>query len=193
MDIELVVGLGNPGENYASTRHNVGFQVLQELLRRHNGVDWLERASCELSVIRPARLVALARPQTYMNRSGEAAGWLLEEFELSPEQMLVVVDDIDLPLAQLRIRPSGGPGTHNGLRDLCREIGTGFPRLRVGVQGEELSGDLADYVTSPFSPDEVDLAKSAVSRAADAVQVALQNGVEAAMNAYNRSPSATQF
>ena len=193
MDIELVVGLGNPGEKYASTRHNVGFQVLQELLRRHNGVDWLDRASCELSVVRPARLVALARPQTYMNRSGEAASWLLEEFELTPEQMLVVVDDIDLPLAQLRMRRSGGPGTHNGLKDVCGKIGTGFPRLRVGVRGEGLSGDLADYVTSPFSTDEVDLARSAIDRAADAVEAALGNGVEAAMNVFNRLPSADEM
>ncbi len=193
MDIELVVGLGNPGERYESTRHNVGFQVLQELLLRHNGVDWLQRASCELSVIRPGRLVTVARPQTYMNRSGEAAGWLLDEFALRPEQMLVVVDDIDLPLEQLRMRRSGGPGTHNGLRDLCREVGTDFPRLRVGVRGRETSDDLADYVTSPFSADEVDLAKSVISRAADAVEAALKKGVEAAMNVYNRPPTADEF
>jgi PTH1 family peptidyl-tRNA hydrolase len=186
MTINLVLGLGNPGVDYADTRHNVGFRVVEEVARRHGVLGWIERPSCELAVIAVGPLVVLARPQTFMNRSGGAARELLEELDVKPETMLVVVDDIDLPLASLRLRRSGGPGTHNGLRDLCEEVGTGFPRLRVGVRGNDLSGDLADYLLSPFSGAEAEAAEGAVTRAADAVESALRDGFEAAMNIYNR-------
>ena len=189
MAIELVLGLGNPGEGYRDTRHNVGFRVVEAVAWRHGLRGWVEGPSSELAAISVGRLVVLARPQTFMNRSGEAARWLLEEFEATPERMLVVVDDIDLPLATLRLRRSGGPGTHNGLRDLCERVGTGFPRLRVGVRGGDLSGDLADYVLSPFAEAEIEVADAAVARAADAVESALRDGFEAAMNVYNQSPS----
>jgi len=189
MAIKLVLGLGNPGEDYRQTRHNVGFRVVEAVAWRHGLRGWIEGPSSELAVISVGRLVVLARPQTFMNHSGEAALWLLEEFEATPERMLVVVDDIDLPLASLRLRPSGGPGTHNGLRDLCERVGTGFPRLRVGVRGSDLSGDLADYVLSPFAAVEIRAAHAAVARAADAVEMALRDGFDAAMNVYNRLPT----
>jgi PTH1 family peptidyl-tRNA hydrolase len=192
MAIELVLGLGNPGEEYVGTRHNVGFRVVDEMERRYGLTGWIRRPSCELAVMTPVGrgMVILARPTTFMNRSGEAGRWLLDEFELTPEGMLVVVDDIDLPLATLRLRRSGGPGTHNGLRDLCEEVGTGFPRLRVGVRGDDLAEDLADYVLSPFIGGEAEAANAAVKRAADAVESALKDGFEAAMNVYNRPPAA---
>jgi PTH1 family peptidyl-tRNA hydrolase len=188
MAIEVVFGLGNPGEDYLDTRHNVGFRVLEAVARRHGVHGWIKGSSSELAVISVGRLVVLARPQTFMNRSGGAACEVLEQFGATPETMLVVVDDIDLPLASLRLRRSGGPGTHNGLRDLCGKVGTSFPRLRVGVRGEELSGDLADYVLSPFTEGETEAAAAAIARAADAVESALRDGFEAAMNLYNRSP-----
>jgi PTH1 family peptidyl-tRNA hydrolase len=190
MSIDAVLGLGNPGCEYARTRHNVGFRVVEEVARRHGVEDWAIRPSCEVAVVTVGRFVLLSRPQTYMNRSGEAARWLLGEFGLMPESVLVVVDDVDLPLASLRLRRSGGPGTHNGLRSLCEEIGTGFPRLRVGVRGGKMAGDLADFVTSPFNDDEVEAAKGAVERAADAVETALYDRFEAAMNTFNRPPTA---
>jgi PTH1 family peptidyl-tRNA hydrolase len=189
MAIDLVLGLGNPGDEYATTRHNVGFRVLDEVLERRGMTEWLDRPLCDLAVVSVGRLVVLARPTTFMNRSGEAARWLLDEFGVAPEQMLVVVDDVDLPLARLRLRRSGGPGTHNGLRDLCRAIGTRFPRLRVGVRGSEMSGDLADYVLSPFAAPEVETAAMAISRAADTVDAALRGGFERAMNVFNRPQS----
>ncbi len=189
MTIDLVLGLGNPGVDYRVTRHNIGFRVIEEVARRHGVSDWEQRPSCELAVITAGRFVLLSRPLTYMNRSGEAMRWLLEEFGLTPESMLVVVDDVDLPLANLRLRRSGGPGTHNGLRSLCEEVGTGFPRLRVGVRGDDMTGDLADYVLSSFTEEEADAAKAAVERAADAVESVLSGGFEAAMNVYNRSPT----
>jgi PTH1 family peptidyl-tRNA hydrolase len=188
MTIELVLGLGNPGVEYRDTRHNIGFKVVEEVARRRGVMDWAQRPSCELAVVTVGRLILLSRPLTFMNKSGDAVRWLFGEFGLKPESMLVVVDDVDLPLAHLRLRRSGGPGTHNGLRSLCEEIGTGFPRLRVGVRGDEMADDLADFVTSPFDEDEIEFAEGAVGRAADAVETALSERFEAAMNAYNRPP-----
>jgi len=190
MTIDLVLGLGNPGVDYRGTRHNIGFKVVEEVAKRHGVKDWTRRPSCDLAAITVSRFVLLARPLTFMNRSGDAAGWLFGEFGLTSESMLVVVDDVDLPLANLRLRRSGGPGTHNGLRDLCEKVGTGFPRLRVGVRGDDMAGDLANYVLSPFIGDEADSAKGAVERAADAVETALSHGLEAAMNTFNRPPTA---
>ena len=192
MTIDLVLGLGNPGIDYRDTRHNIGFRVVEEMARRHGVMQWARRPSCDLAVITVGRFVLLSRPLTFMNRSGEAARWLFREFGLTPESMLVVVDDVDLPLANLRLRRSGGPGTHNGLRDLCEEVGTGFPRLRVGVRGNDMTGDLADYVLSPFTDDEADAAKGAVERAADAVESALRDRFESAMSTYNRQPKRCQ-
>jgi PTH1 family peptidyl-tRNA hydrolase len=193
MTIELVIGLGNPGAEYARTRHNVGFRVIDEVVRRRGVQGWLDRPACELAVVALGRMVVVARPTTFMNRSGRAARHLIDELELAPERMLVVVDDVDLPLPTLRLRRSGGPGTHNGLRDLCAEVGHGFPRLRVGVGGDTMAGNLADYVLSPFSADQVTAAEDAVARAADAVEMALRIGFEAAMNVYNRPPNKDEF
>jgi len=193
MIIDLVLGLGNPGVDYRVTRHNIGFRVIEEVARRHGVSDWEQRPSCELAVITAGRFVLLSRPLTYMNRSGEAMRWLLEEFGLTPESILVVVDDVDLPLANLRLRRSGGPGTHNGLRSLCEGVGTGFPRLRVGVRGDDMTGDLADYVLSSFAEEEADAAKATVERAADAVESVLSGGFEAAMNVYNRPPTTDEL
>lgn len=192
MAIEVVLGLGNPGREYVGTRHNVGFRVVDELARRHGLHDWLQRPSCELAVItaRERGWVVLGRPLTYMNRSGVAARWLVDELGVSPESMLVVVDDIDLPLGSIRLRKSGGPGSHNGLRHLCETLGNRFPRLRVGVRGADRSGDLADYVLSPFVGTESEAANGAVVRSADAVEAALRDGFERAMNEFNRPPEA---
>ena len=152
-------------------------------------LDWAQRPACDLAVISVGRFILISRPLTFMNRSGEAARWLLGEFGLLPESMLVVVDDVDLPLGNLRLRRSGGPGTHNGLRDLCEEVGTDFPRLRVGVRGDDMTVDLADYVLSSFTGEEADSARAAEGRAADAVEAVFRNGFERAMNTYNRSPA----
>jgi PTH1 family peptidyl-tRNA hydrolase len=191
MAIEVVLGLGNQGQGYVGTRHNVGFRVVDELALRNGLRDWLQRPSCELAVItaRGRGYVVLGRPLTFMNRSGEAAHELLDELGLSPQSMLVVVDDVDLPLGSIRLRKSGGPGTHNGLRDLCDKLGDRFPRLRVGVRGADLSGDLADYVLSPFKGEEAAAAEAAVARAADAVESTVRDGLDRAMNVFNRPPA----
>jgi len=193
MTIDLVLGLGNPGVEYRGTRHNAGFRVVEEVARRHGVMGWARRPLCDLAVISVGRFVLLSRPLTFMNRSGEAARWLVGEFGLVPESMLVVVDDVDLPLGNLRLRRSGGPGTHNGLRDLCEEVGTDFPRLRIGVSGDDMAGDLADYVLSSFTDAEADVATASVERAANAVESALSRGFEITMNDYNRPPTTEQF
>lgn len=194
MAIELVVGLGNPGSEYAASRHNVGFRVVDELARRHPAARWRRRLGSTAAVAAAARHLTLAKPVTYMNRSGRAVVRLLHRHRLEPSQLLVVVDDVDLPLGSLRLRARGGPGTHNGLRDICSLIGEGFPRLRVGVRGEQPWQDLAEYVLAPFTPTEEELVADMVRRAADAVQTAVTGGVERAMSDFNRraeEPDAT--
>jgi PTH1 family peptidyl-tRNA hydrolase len=189
VNVGLVIGLGNPGERYAHTRHNIGFDVAAEVVRRGGPREWLVRPDCELAVVTPGRMVVVARPLLYMNRSGGVVRALLDGCELEPDNLLVVVDDIDLPLGALRLRARGGPGTHNGLRDIHERIGSGFPRLRVGIRGSVVPGDLADYVLSPFDHGELPLVESVVDRAADAVESVLRVGVERSMNIYNQAGS----
>ncbi len=186
----LVVGLGNPGDGYAATRHNVGFQVASRLAKRARA-DFATKAAD--SRIAEATLggqkVALARPQTFMNDSGRAVGKLLDRYRLTPAELLVVYDDIDLPLGRVRVRSKGGPGTHNGMRSVVFEVGEGFPRVRCGVApadpAAEIRGDLADYVLQPFDADEREAAEAMIARAGDAVEVALRDGIEAAMTRFN--------
>jgi PTH1 family peptidyl-tRNA hydrolase len=166
----------------------MGFDVVDELQRRRGRGRWLHRKSWDLAVITPGRLVVLAKPLGYMNRSGEVAARLLGELEVDSAAMIVVVDDVDLPLGSLRLRSRGGPGTHNGLRDLCNHFGREFPRLRIGVRGAVVGDDLAAYVTSSFEDDERSAVRAAVSRAADALDYAVRCGFERAMNLFNRPP-----
>ncbi len=189
--IELVVGLGNPGERYAATRHNMGFLVVDALAGRLGAAPWSRFARCELTSAPMGARLLLARPLSYMNRSGAAVAWLLEHLDLTPPQMLVVVDDVDLALGSLRLRRSGGPGTHNGLRDVCDRVGGSFPRLRLGVRGGAGWQDLADYVTSPFDDDERPVVDQLVSRAADAVEACVRDGLEQAMARFNRAAAET--
>ena len=184
--IELVVGLGNPGERYAATRHNMGFIVVDAVAGRLGAAPWARFARCDLTSAPAGARLLLAKPLSYMNRSGEAVAWLLDHLDLTPPQMLVVVDDVDLALGSLRLRRSGGPGTHNGLRDVCDRVGGSFPRLRLGVRGGTGWQDLADYVLSPFAEDELPLARLLAGRAADAVVTALHDGLETAMLRHNR-------
>jgi PTH1 family peptidyl-tRNA hydrolase len=190
MSIELVIGLGNPGRRYIATRHNLGFRVADELVRRHGDADWARTRLVHITSTHLDPRLILAKPRTYMNRSGGAVEWLLEHLGFEPEQALVVVDDVELPFAGLRLRRSGGPGTHNGLRDICDRIGTSFPRLRLGVQGHDRWDDLAKYVLSPFTDDEEERVPDMISRAADAVVTAFRDGLDRAMSIYNRTDHA---
>ena len=188
MEVHLVVGLGNPGAEYAGTRHNIGFRVVDELARRGAVARWLRHAASRVAAVELGRSVVLAKPETFMNRSGTAVLSLATSLALEPPSILVVADDVDLPLGRLRLRRNVGPGTHNGLRDVVAILGTGFPRLRVGVRGALPWDDLADYVLAPFEADERDRAEQAASRAADAVEAAVLEGLGPAMNRFNRAP-----
>ena len=186
MSIEVVLGLGNPGPRYAETRHNVGFRVVDELDRRRGFGFWDQHPLCDSRPLAIGGWVIGAKPLTFMNRSGAALEWLIDRYSLEPAQILVVVDDVDLPVGRLRLRKNGGPGTHNGLRDLCDVAGNAFPRLRVGVRGDVVWDDLAAYVTRPFAEDEAEIVAEAISRAADAVEAVITEGLDAAMNEFNR-------
>jgi PTH1 family peptidyl-tRNA hydrolase len=167
----LVAGLGNPGREYADTRHNVGFMVADELARRHGG-SWRAKFSGDLAEMRLDGLrLALLKPQTYMNESGRSVGSAVRFFKVDPETLLVVHDEVDLEPGRLQVRLGGGFAGHNGLRSVAQLLGTGdFARLRIGV-GRPERGDprpVADFVLSPFAPD-VDV-EGLVARAADAVE-----------------------
>lgn len=185
MDLAAVVGLGNPGEKYAFTRHNVGFRVVDELASRF-GLTLTQQRFSSLAAYRPgSRPLWLVKPMTFMNLSGQAVAAFCRQEGLLPSQVLVVVDDVDLPLGQLRLRRRGGAGTHNGLRSIVEAVGQGFPRLRLGVRGEVPWQDLAAYVLAPFAPEEAAAVDAMITRAADCVEVALFHGIERAANQFS--------
>lgn len=183
----LVVGLGNPGREYARNRHNVGYLVADELARRHGGT-WRSKFSGQLAEIRlDGHKVALLKPETYMNESGRSAGAAARFFKVDPDAVLVVHDDSDLEAGRLQVRLGGGLAGHNGLRSLAQHLKSqDFLRLRVGV-GRPERGDsrpLADWVLSDFEPHED--AEALVARAADAVETLDAEGVERAQAAVNK-------
>jgi PTH1 family peptidyl-tRNA hydrolase len=184
--MKLVIGLGNPGRQYAGTRHNVGFEVLEVLGVRHR-LEW-ESAPAEALMARwRAASVLLAKPLTYMNLSGHAIGELLRFFKIELPDLLVIVDDANLELGRLRARPSGSAGGHNGLKSVIGALGTeDFARLRVGVGRGDARRDLADHVLAKFDPDERIEVAEAVGRAADAAELFVAEGIMPVMNRFNR-------
>ncbi len=182
----LIAGLGNPGREHAGDRHNVGWMVVEELARRHNGT-FRSKFSARLAETRmgPAR-VALLEPETYMNDSGRSISAAARFFKVAPEDVLVVHDDVDLEVGRLQARAGGGLAGHNGLRSIAQILGTAeFLRLRVGV-GRPERGDprpVADYVLSPFAAE--DDVQGIVSRAADAVESVLAEGLDGAQQRFN--------
>jgi PTH1 family peptidyl-tRNA hydrolase len=182
----LVAGLGNPGREYERTRHNAGWMVIDELARRHGG-SFRSKFDGQLAEVRLGELrLALLKPETYMNVSGKSISGARRFFKVEPDALLIVHDDVDLEPARLQARDGGGLAGHNGLRSIAGALGTqDFLRLRVGV-GRPGRGDrrpVADYVLSPFDPDEdVD---ALISRAADAVETIATDGIEAAQQRFN--------
>lgn len=185
----LVVGLGNPGREYAGNRHNLGYLVVDELARRHGG-SFRSKFSGQLAEVRiGAERVALLKPETYMNESGVSVGGAARFFKLEPAEVLVVHDEGDFDLGRMQARLGGGLAGHNGLRSIAQHLRTqDFLRLRVGV-GRPERGDprpLADYVLSDFEPhDDVE---GIVARAADAVETVVGEGLEAAQRRFNEKP-----
>lgn len=194
--IRLVVGLGNPGEEYAHNRHNVGYWTVNRLARKHGIAFDVRTSSYFLGEGRIAgRSVALAKPRTYMNRSGDAVWNLVKRLKLDePSELLVVYDELDLPVGKVRIRPGGGPGGQKGVAHIIERLGTDrFPRVRIGIGRPVIDGQptwdpeaVADYVLSDPPPEERALLDEAVARAIEAIEVAISEGLEAAMNRFNR-------
>ncbi len=191
----LVVGLGNPGRRYAATRHNIGFAVADELARRA-GVPFEHGRANALT----ARIgtgvssVLVMKPLTMMNLSGEAVADVARFYRIDPAAILVVADDVNLPLGRLRLRARGSAGGHNGFRSIIALLGTEeFPRLRIGVGRGDPRRELADHVLARFDEDEAADVDTSVARAADAVECFTAEGIEAAINRHNRweAPAAT--
>lgn len=183
----LIVGLGNPGAEYAGTRHNAGFMVLDAVaearaveLEPEGGdalVGWGRHRGCPFGLVKPL---------TYMNKSGDVVRRLLHKHGLDPSELLVLVDDLHLDPGQVRLRPRGGTGGHNGLAHITERLGTtDFPRLRLGVGGDFRRGRQVEHVLSPFDEDEVPLVEMAVGKARDAALCFVAEGVTTAMNRFN--------
>lgn len=183
----LIVGLGNPGPKYEGTRHNIGFEVA-DAVAGHAGIV-LEHGRGDVLIgfgrVRSYPF-GVAKPLTYMNRSGKAVRTLLGVHRIEPDEMLVVVDDINLDVGRIRIRPSGSAGGHNGVQDIIDRLGhDDFPRLRCGVGSDFPRGGQVDYVLSPFAAEERALVDDVVLRARDAAETFVCEGVAAAMNRFN--------
>lgn len=186
-EIWLVVGLGNPGENYRHTRHNVGFLAVEALLEKR-GVRVREKDEALFgSYSLEGREVVLFFPQTFMNESGRAVGPFARYRNIPLDHILVVSDDLDLPPGRLRLKPSGGSGGHHGLDSLISHLGgTAFPRLRIGVGKPPTAGEGAHHVLSGFPPEEKEKVEKAIERAAEGIEICILKGVETAMNEVNK-------
>lgn len=185
--MKLIVGLGNPGRDYAGTRHNVGFEVVDMLANRcHTRIARkMGRAQIARVTLSGVELT-LMKPQTFMNLSGDAVAYIARREKIAPTEILVIYDDMALPLGRIRIKPQGSAGGHNGMKSIIGRLGTDdFPRLRIGIGSAR--GEAVDHVLSRFHRAEKQAIHGAILSGADAVEMILKDGLEAAMNVFNRS------
>lgn len=194
--MKLIVGLGNPGNDYAKTRHNAGFMAVDRIARRHGLTD--AKTKFHAGVLEGSvagQKVMLMQPMTYMNRSGLAVGEAARFYKLDTEDLLVLVDETALPVGTIRIRPRGTAGGHNGLADVQRALGTSaYPRLRIGV-GEPIVNEhriaKKDYVLGNFTDDDLSVIDRTLNTVADATETWIADGIDAAMNRYNAADTST--
>lgn len=183
----LIAGLGNPGREYDHTRHNMGFDTIDKLAEK-NSIDVSTRkhkALCGKGVIGGQKVV-LAKPQTYMNNSGESIREIAEYYKIEPENIVIIYDDITLDVGQLRVRQKGSAGGHNGMKSIIAHLGTQeFPRIRVGIGDKPRGMDLADYVLGHFPKAELENVETGTDEGARAAEVLICEGVDAAMNQFN--------
>lgn len=186
--MRVLIGLGNPGEEYEDTRHNIGFRVADRLAERCRiSLDAYKNNALQGRGVWRGRPVVVARPVTFMNRSGQAVSALMRQHRVSPQEILVIVDDIHLPLGDVRLRASGGSGGHNGIQDIIDRLGTtDFPRLRLGIGRKFSRGAQTDYVLSPFDESEAPDVEAATEAAVEAALSFVTDGVEVAMSRHNR-------
>lgn len=187
----VIVGLGNPGKKYAKSRHNVGFVLIQRLADKHKTKLKKRKYSAKAAQVELASGPALlVKPWTYMNRSGVAVSGLIEGGGVSLDRLLVVYDDLDIPLGEIRIRNKGGPGTHNGMASVVQEINsTEFPRIRIGIGPLPPDADATDYVLDDFSKEESPILEGCLIMTEKAVNLIMTSGVSEAMNKFNRRPT----
>jgi PTH1 family peptidyl-tRNA hydrolase len=189
--LKAIFGLGNPGARFRGTRHNVGFDVLDELARRANVGFESAPADALIARVRTGDPVLLAKPVTFMNQSGQAVGELVRYFKIDVADVLVVVDEAQLPLGKLRARARGSAGGHNGLKSVIAHVGESFSRLRLGVGRGDERRDLADHVLAKFDKDEASEVERMITRAADAAETFVTSGIAVVMNRYNGGDPAT--
>ena len=187
-EVFLIVGLGNPGAEYAHTRHNAGFDTLAELEKHYQvtlGRKMLQGILAE--TVQGEKKIVLCAPQTYMNASGECVSKLLHWYHCEPDHLMVIYDDIDLPPGRVRVRKNGGPGTHNGMRSIVEHLGTqDFPRIRIGTGDRPAGWDLADWVLSRPDSETAPLMAAAFEKAAAAAADWVANGIDHAMQTGNK-------
>ena len=181
------MGLGNPGPEYARTRHNIGFIVVEELARRWQTDAWSKKKDARIALDR-ARRAVIVEPLAYMNASGPPALGISTFYKVPPPRILVIVDDLDLTFGRLRMRADGTSGGHNGLKSLIEVFGTGFPRLRVGIGRDRETGEAIRHVLGAFDDDETRALPAIVDRCIAGIEVWLRDGNAAAMNAINKPP-----
>ena len=185
----LIVGLGNPGEKYAHTRHNAGFDVMSRL-EEYYGVKLRKRLLLQgmtAEVTDGETKVVLCEPLTFMNRSGDCVKKLLNRFKVPQENMIVIYDDIDLPPGKVRVRKNGGPGTHNGMRSIAGQLGkTDFPRIRVGTGDRQAGEDLAAWVLGHWKPEDKEIMETAFDKAAECARLWVKEGIDKAMQMGNK-------
>ncbi len=187
-DRHLIVGLGNPGAEYAKTRHNAGF-MLVELLAKRWRADWNNEKKFQARIAkaeRDGKRLVMCEPQTFMNLSGEAVGALVKFFQLPLGELLVAVDDADLPLGEIRLRPSGSSGGHHGLESIEQHLGSReYARLRIGIGRKDSRREIAGHVLGKLSPTELALMEKVLARAAEQVECWLAHGLPKAMSQFN--------
>ncbi len=185
----LLIGLGNPGREYKDTRHNIGFMLIDHIAVRLNARGMkLQSKAIVISALHEERKIILAKPQTYMNLSGQSVQGLLHFYKIPFENLLVAHDDLDLPFGTIRIRPTGGPGGQRGMASTIEKLGTkDFPRLRLGIGRPPGRMDAKDYVLQDFSKDDIKLVPEILDRAADAALTFVTHGLNKAMNQFNGS------
>jgi len=189
--MKLIVGLGNPGKEYSGSRHNLGFRCINHLAKAHGiGID-KRQCQAQLGAGRIAGVqVVLAKPKTYMNLSGKSVDMMMDRFKAKREDIVVIHDDLDLPLGRIRLYANGGPGGHKGVESIIAALGSrGFIRIRVGVGRPPPGMDPVDYVLLDFSPTDRLLIEEAIAKVGEAVPFMLKEGLAAAMNKYNKKDS----
>jgi len=187
----IIVGLGNPGKKYENTKHNIGFITLDFLAEKNSiKINKIKHKALVGEGTVSGQKVLLVKPQTFMNLSGNSVREIMDYYRIEPEKLVVIYDDVDIPMGHLRIRKKGSAGTHNGMRSIIYDLQEdGFPRVRIGI-GKDRKMPLAGYVLGGFEKDERTLMEDAVRRAAMAVECMLEKGIDIAMGEYNIKPSA---